>query len=796
MIFIAYYNMQGSLKSIRASEQDNLRLLAISTAGRLDQLIRDNQRIVNYILTDQDVISFLAISEGKRKGRHQKVTDTLLRVKNAFSDVASAYLMNSDGVMVAATYPEIVGKKMNYREYYLMAIGGKNYISNILVGSVTGESGVYFSGPVQGDDGKIIGVAVVKLHGKAVYDILSHVSSSRKQVETFLVDKDGVIVSHPDSAMKYRSFTPLSEKVIADIQRHSRFPVNTIESLNLPDVSEAMLKSSLPGYLSYENPRTKTRYVMGYAPMTSHSWAVGVSESEASFLRPINLLFYKGLGTVAVAGILVIVLAFVLGKTMVRPLKSLTEATRILSGEGKSPLAVQDSGGDRFELNNTVKAEISRISATHHDEIGHLAMAFDEMINQLHEYIANLKMVTAANERIGGELKMAEAIQTSLQKVIGELMEGIKPDYSFDWLIKYMELDRFKQGEYLFHKGDRADKMFYIKEGSLRLVEIDRTVGKGSFIGETGILTPAKERTLSVVCKEDSELYSLDDTKATKLFYQDPSIIFQLIHISITRSLENLAATVLEKERIEADLRVARDIQTSVLPRSFPPFPDREDFDIFAVMEAAREVGGDFYDFFLINEKKLCFIIGDVSGKGVPAALFMMITKTLLKTLALRDLSPDEVLFSANNIISSQNEHGMFVTILCAILDTETGELQIGNAGHNPPFIDRGDGEGFEFIELPESIVLGPMEDVKFSSAKLTLKPDDIVFFYTDGVTEAMNPRLEFFSEKRLKATLSSFMNGNIREIVDGVKDAVKSFVQEAPQSDDITMLALQYKGK
>jgi serine phosphatase RsbU (regulator of sigma subunit)/C4-dicarboxylate-specific signal transduction histidine kinase len=785
MTFIAYYTMQESLKSISASEQNNLRLVAASIAGRLDQLIKDNHQIINFIATDHDVIAFLVTTGSKRREYHQKATGTLLRVKAASPDIASAYLMSADGIMAAATYPEIVGKDISFRSYYINGIRGESYVSDILIGSVSGESGVYFSGPVRGKDGKIIGVAVIKMNAQAVYTILGQVNLSKTPVRAFLVDRNGIIISHPDPALLFHSLTPLSQNAIDEIQRHSRFPVKTIESLDRPDVAGAMLKNTSPGYMEYRFPGSNAPHVLGYARMALHSWTVGITEPEAFFARPLNILFYKCLGSVALAGILITLLAVVLGRAMVRPIRSLTGATRILSG----------SKEDGSLLNDTVKSELTRISATRGDEIGQLAGTFNEMIESLQEYIADLKNATAANERMTSKLEMAEAIQTSLKNVIGELLEDRQSDYSFDWLTQHMEAASYKRGEYLFHKGDKADKMFYINKGAVRLVELNHVVGKGNLIGEMGIITPAKERTVSVMCEEDAELYGLEEEKAKTLFYQDPSIIFHLVHISIVRSLENLAATVAEKERIEADLRIARDIQASVLPRSFPAFPDRKDFDIFALMEPAREVGGDFYDFFLINENRLCFIIGDVSGKGIPAALFMMVTQILLKTLALSDLSPDEVLFRANNMISSENEQGMFVTILCAMLNTETGEVEIANAGHNPPLIHRGSGAGFEFIALPESIVLGPIEGARFSSLKVALKPGDVIFFYTDGVTEAMNPRSEFFSEERLKTTLSSLQDRQIVDLVSGVRDAVRNFAQGAPQSDDITMLALQYKG-
>jgi len=646
MTVIAYFNLRGSLTTVSASEQRNLAQLAASIAVCLDQLIRDNQRIVNFISTDPDVVSFLSDPSRKRKEDQEPITSILLRVKAASTDIASTYVMNRDGVMMAASYPEVVGKNLSHREYFQIAMGGKNYVSNLLVGGTSKESGVYFSGPVRNDKEEIVGVALVKLDGQAVYDILDQVNRSKMQAQAFLIDEDGVIISHPDPSLLYHSLSQLSQTEIEEIQKHSQFPVQTIKSVNLPDVAEAMLKSTEPGYLSYFDPKTKDPYVLGFARMAWHFWVVGVREHEAVFTKPLNLLFYKGLGRMAAVGILVLILAFFLGRALVRPIRSLTEATRILSGARGKPESVSASEEEEFRLNDIVKAKLTHISETYSDEIGQLAKTFNEMVDKLHEYIIDLKEVTTANERI------------------------------------------------------------------------------------------------------------------------------------------------------ESDLRIGRDIQNSVLPRTFPAFPHRKEFDIFALMEAAKEVGGDFYDFFFITEKKLCFIIGDVSGKGVPAALFMMITKTLLKTIALRDLSPEDILFNANNIISSQNERGMFVTIQCAILDTETGELKIGNAGHNPPLIGKGIGQDYEFITLPESIVLGPMEDVTFSSVTVMLKPDDIIFLYTDGITEAMNPRGEIFSDDRLRTTLSSLKGNNITEIVCGVRDEVKNYAQEAPQSDDITIVALHYKGK
>jgi serine phosphatase RsbU (regulator of sigma subunit)/HAMP domain-containing protein len=281
------------------------------------------------------------------------------------------------------------------------------------------------------------------------------------------------------------------------------------------------------------------------------------------------------------------------------------------------------------------------------------------------------------------------------------------------------------------------------------------------------------------------EVYSRDEV-------EDLANAFNKMTDDLKTYIKNLRETTAAKERIESELKIAHDIQTSMLPRIFPPFPDRKEFDIFATMAPAKEVGGDFYDFFLIDENKLCFLIGDVSGKGVPAALFMVISKTLLKTEALRDSSPDKVLFEVNNILFPDNDACMFATVFCVILNIETGELQFANAGHNPPLLCL-DGKDFEFIKVKKGFVIGGMENTKFVSEKITLKPGDIFFLYTDGVTEAKNPENQLFSDERLKQILSNLKGKDVTEIIQEVRAEVDTFAQGTPQFDDITMLALKF---
>lgn len=258
--------------------------------------------------------------------------------------------------------------------------------------------------------------------------------------------------------------------------------------------------------------------------------------------------------------------------------------------------------------------------------------------------------------------------------------------------------------------------------------------------------------------------------------------------------MRNLAETTALQERLDSELRIARDIQASMLPRVFPPFPDHTTFDIFATMEPAKEVGGDFYDFFLLGDGKLCVNIADVTGKGMPAALFMVRSKTLLQTESLRGLPPHEVLGRVNDLLSAENDSCYFVTVFCAVIDLNSGEMEFSNGGHNPPLLCRADGD-YEFLEVPKGFVVGPMPDMVYQSRKVTLAPEDRIFLYTDGVTEAMNPQSMQYTEARLKQSLSTLRSCGVEELIHGVRNSVQSFAEGAEQSDDITMLALRYRG-
>jgi sigma-B regulation protein RsbU (phosphoserine phosphatase) len=268
---------------------------------------------------------------------------------------------------------------------------------------------------------------------------------------------------------------------------------------------------------------------------------------------------------------------------------------------------------------------------------------------------------------------------------------------------------------------------------------------------------------------------------------------FQSMKESLKEYIKNLTETTAAKERIQSELNVATDIQASLLPRLFPAFPHRPEFDIFASMDPAKEVGGDFYDFFFIDDNHLCFLIADVAGKGVPAALYMMVAKTLLKSEGQRLGEPGHILSYVNNILAADNDSCMFATVLCAILDTRSGEVRFANAGHNPPLII--DSEGVRYLILKSGFVLGPMQDTLYETERLTMKPGDTLFLYTDGVTEATNFKEELYGDPQLLEDLQRVPGEDLKEMIYHIRSKVTGHANGAPQSDDVTMLAVKYKG-
>ena len=249
-----------------------------------------------------------------------------------------------------------------------------------------------------------------------------------------------------------------------------------------------------------------------------------------------------------------------------------------------------------------------------------------------------------------------------------------------------------------------------------------------------------------------------------------------------------------EQERIVKELSTARQIQKSVLPHIFPPFPDRAEIDLFATMDPAKDVGGDFYDFYFIDEDHLCLVIADVSGKGIPAALFMMLSKRILEDLARQEPTPSTILEKTNDLLCDNNQAEMFVTVWLGILEISTGKLTAANAGHEFPAICE-KGGSFELYKDTHGFVVGGMEGVHYKGYDLQLNPGDKLFVYTDGVPEATDGSGEMFGTDRMITALRSCADNTPKEILQGVRNAVDSFVGDAEQFDDLTMMCLEYKG-
>ena len=262
----------------------------------------------------------------------------------------------------------------------------------------------------------------------------------------------------------------------------------------------------------------------------------------------------------------------------------------------------------------------------------------------------------------------------------------------------------------------------------------------------------------------------------------------------LRRYIRELAHVTAEKERIGAELNVATQIQADMLPRIFPPFPERSDIDIYATMTPAKEVGGDFYDYYLIDEDHLGLVMADVSGKGVPAALFMMVSKILLKTAAMAGLSPREILERVNEQICANNREEMFVTVWMGILDTATGRIAAANAGHEYPAVMT-PGRGFELIKDKHGFVIGGMEGLTYREYEMTLTPGSKLFLYTDGVPEATDGDNEMFGTDRMLEALNRDPDAPPKEILRNVRRAVDEFVRDAEQFDDLTMLCLAFRG-
>ncbi len=385
------------------------------------------------------------------------------------------------------------------------------------------------------------------------------------------------------------------------------------------------------------------------------------------------------------------------------------------------------------------------------------------------------------------------------------LFAGVPPHLA-ESLMQRCTVAEYNSGDLVLSPGQQNDSIRVLLSGRLKVRLGDTPsndfiiINPGECIGEMSIID-GKPVSAYVVAETVCRMLVIPQHEFWSSLSSIPGLARNLMATLAERMRAGNQAVLrrlraqMELEHIQKELAIAGDIQASLLPSEHPLFPGRDDFDLFFLMHPAKNVGGDFYDAFLVAPNKLFVAVGDVSGKGIAAALFMVQSITHLKTQALSGFPPDEILTRVNNSLCANNTAAMFVTLFCGILDTETGEFVYSNGGHNPPLTDALTGN-FEFMPIPQGIVVGFMEDVQYSSASLRLKPGDAVFVYSDGVTEAEDRHKNLFSDEKLAELLADSGKLSPRETIERVRNEIHRFSDGADQSDDITMLSIRYLGK
>ena len=338
------------------------------------------------------------------------------------------------------------------------------------------------------------------------------------------------------------------------------------------------------------------------------------------------------------------------------------------------------------------------------------------------------------------------------------------------------------------------DGMYIILSGKADVFSSDGTrinrLGAGDFVGELGLIND-DNRAATVRASSDVRCANISKRLFEDIASRNRKIYGSFMNMLYTKTTK----LVTEQERIKSELSIATKIQADCLENDFTAFNRLTAVNLTAHMKPAKEVGGDFYDVFMIDQNHLCFLIADVSGKGVPAALFMTMAKTHIKNFATVGLPLAEVAARANNQLCYKNESGMFVTAFICVLDVRSGEVQFVNAGHNCPFVQKQDG-AFEMFRAKANLVFGLMEDVQYREQTLTLNPGDSIYLYTDGVTEALNPEQELFGDDRLYEILNRHraQAGEPETFVQAIYREVQAFADGEPQADDITMLYVTRK--
>ncbi len=360
MVITAQYNLNGSIDSVSRSELRNLEQLAQSTAGRISQLLGDSRNLANYLGTDQDFIALLMKPTEQAKA---EIRSKLEGLTKSNPDVQLVMVMNLEGTAIVSTAPELVGRSFEFREYFKEAMEGRPFTTGILVGAGAGKAGVFFSNPMRDPTGKVIGAVVMRIYAAPIAKMLNEtqIGSSRMP---FLLDEDGVIIHHPDPQYLYKSLKPLEKAVLDEIITDQRFRKTTIDSVNMPALATAVMGNRQGGNITYQSTMSSNEEIAGFAPVLGHKWVVVVTESKEYFAAPLNLLFKTVLYSVALVGVIFVLIALLFARSIVRPIEELEAAAHALKS------------GDYDSANLTVRSN---------DEIGRLARTFNVMIDVLRQ---------------------------------------------------------------------------------------------------------------------------------------------------------------------------------------------------------------------------------------------------------------------------------------------------------------------------------------------------------------------------------------------------------------------------
>jgi serine/threonine protein kinase/HAMP domain-containing protein len=359
MLITAKYNLNASVDRVRQSEIQNLEQLASSLAGRVTQLVVDSKHAAEYLATDDDFVGFI---EHPTPEQTTALKTKLDRLVQANPDVQLAIVFSKDGTALVSSDPEVTGKNFKFRDYFKASIAGRPFITGIVVGAVSGQPGVFFANPVRNPTNEVIGAVTLRIKGQSIAAILEAAHQGART--PFLIDGDGVLIHHPDPARLYQSLVPLSPEALAAIKADRRFRRDTIESVNMPDLANALVHATSRGYVSYTSTISGKEEIAGYAPVRAHDWVVGVTESRETFEGPLNKLFRNVLKSVALVGAVSLLLAMLFARTIVRPIERLTRAVHALK---------------RGDYDN------ANVKVTSGDEVGQLARVFNVMIDVLRQ---------------------------------------------------------------------------------------------------------------------------------------------------------------------------------------------------------------------------------------------------------------------------------------------------------------------------------------------------------------------------------------------------------------------------